>query len=156
MKGALFLIKSSKKLINKVIYENAAEYPWAKLKDFIVSKDGKYIEKVLIISESLIPVPYTVRLCDFVTISEKGAVLRPDVKPVICKIEKENPYRFSNLKKYRFQKDGHRQKIFDVSFDTEAGEIIDFIIMPSPLGRKEFLSSGDTNFNELITNYLKK
>lgn len=150
------MIKSSKKLINKTVYENAAEYPWARFKDFILSEDGRYIEKVLIISESLIPVPYTVSLSDFESIGDKRAVLRPEVKPVACRIERENPCFFSNLKKHRLKKDGRRQKISDISFDTEAGEIIDFIITPLPAGKKDFLSPDNTGFGELIIPYLKK
>lgn len=149
------MIKSLKKLINKTVYENAAEYPWAKFKDFILSEDGRCVEKVLIISESLIPVPYTVRVCDFETIGDKKAMLKPDVKPVACRVDKANPYSVSNLKKYRFEKEGQRRKIFDVSFDTEAGEIIDFIITPSPIGKKAFLSPGNEEFDKLISLYLK-
>lgn len=152
------MIKSMKKLINKTIYESSAEYPWARFKDFILSEDGMYVEKALIISESLIPVPYTVSFCDFKSIGDKNAVLKEGVKPHAERTDENNPYRLSNLRKYKFLKDGHRQRFFDISFDTEAGEVVDFIIIsPNTLtGRKIFLSPDQEELKELMTAYLKK
>ena len=156
MKGAIILKRSSRRLINKMVYENSAEYPWAKFKDFIFSEDGKYIEKVLLVTESLIPVPYVVEFSDFQNIGDKRAVLRPETKPSSGKIEKESPFLFSNLKKKKIERNGHREKFFDVSFDTEAGEIIDFIMTPSFMGRKTFISPGNYEFDELVKLCLKK
>jgi len=156
VKGELILIKSLKKLINKTVYENAAEYPWAKFKDFIISEDGKHVKSVVIMSESLIPVPYTVRICDFAAIGDKKAILKPQVKPTVLKIEKEKPYMISNIKKHRFKKDGHSRKIFDVNFDTEAGEIVDFIITPFPTGRKMFISPDSNDFDSIMSFYLNR
>ena len=150
------MIKSLKKLINKTVYENAAEYPWAKFKDFIISEDGKHVDSVVIISESLIPVPYTVKICDFAAIGDKKAILKPEVRPTVSKIKKENPYMVSNLKKHRFKKDGHYKKIFDLNFDTEAGEIVDFIITPFPTGKKTFISPDSDDFNLIMSFYLNR
>ena len=118
MKGAIILKRSSRRLINKMVYENSAEYPWAKFKDFIFSEDGKYIEKVLLVTESLIPVPYVVEFSDFQNIGDKRAVLRPGIKPSPGKIEKESPFLFSNLKKQKVKRNGHTEKFFDVNFDN--------------------------------------
>ena len=139
-----------------MVYENSAEYPWAKFKDFIFSEDGKYIKKVLLVTESLIPVPYVVEFSDFQCIGDKNAVLRPEIKPSPGKIEKESLFLFSNLKKQKVKRNGHMEKFFDVNFDTEAGEIIDFIMIPSFMGRKTFISPGNSEFDELVKLCLKK
>ena len=150
-KEAVILIKSSKKLINKTVYDNKAEYPWAKVKDFILSADGKRIEKVVLVSESLIPVPYTVLIEDFEKIEDKSAVLKPDIKPEVYRKNADDLHVLSNLKKRKFENDGKKSRIFDVSFDAEIGEIVDFIIIPSPIGRKSYISSGDKEINKFIS-----
>lgn len=154
VKGGNVLIKNLKKLINRTVYENAAEYPWARFKDFIISADGKSIEKIVIASESLIPIPYAVKISDFETIGEKKSVLRSGVKPVPLRYDKTNPYVVSNIKKYIFKNGDIRRKILDMSFDTEVGEIVDFIIASSPFGKKTFLRADDYELGELMTAYL--
>jgi len=142
--------ESIKKLINKEIYEKDAQMPWAKFKDFILSADGKNIRCAVISSVSLIPILYIVEFDDFESISGV-AVLKEGVRPRAVMPRFENEGSFEKIRKKEFFSEGKRFKIRDAYFDTEFGEVTDFVAKKRPVGRKIYFSPESDELSEIIS-----
>lgn len=134
------MTKSVKKLINKEVYEKDAENPWARIKDFIIADDGKSVKGAVLSTESLIPLCYEAELESFESISDT-AVLKEDVRPKPIDTHYEDLKSFGKIKNKKIFSDGKTLKIKDMYFDTELGEITDFVAEGLPLlslGKKYF------------------
>lgn len=149
------MIQSVKKLKNVFIYENSASYPWARLKDLILCEDGKTIEKILIASESIIPVFYVVSFSDLEVISKEKIVLKQKTVPTPCRAQNNGKISFLNLRKTKIVEAGRKKKLTDVNFDVEIGEISDFIFSDFPIGKKHYSSPEDSMVKNLISQHLK-
>ncbi len=135
----MILIENLKKYINSGVYEENAEYPWAKIKDFIISKDGKNIAAAEITTVSLIPVPYIVMFEDFKILDRRRSVLKPGVKPKLKGSGEYGTYFLSQLGKVHLGGEMKRAKIRDASFVVEVGEIVDYIAVSNIIGSKSYL-----------------
>ena len=146
------MAESIKNLINKEVYEKGASRPWAKIKDFVFSPDGKSVQTVLLSSLSLIPILYKTKLDDFESIC-KDIVLKDGVKPKPLESHYENPKSFTKVKKLKVTSGGKPYRIRDIHFNSEIGEIIDFVATRRPFGRKLLFDSQGKDFS--LENFLK-
>lgn len=134
------MTQSLKKYINAFVYEENAEYPLAKIKDFVISSDGKNICAAEISTQSLVPVSYMVKFEDIKKLEKNRCVLKEGTKPLPKPERLKEGYYFSGIKKLRSKGEGIiKPKIRDAEFMTEAGEIIDFVAAAGLWGRKIYL-----------------
>lgn len=148
----MLLAESVKNLINEEVYEKGASRPWAKIKDFIFSSDGKTVRTVLLSTLSLIPILYKAELNDFESICGE-IVLKDGVKLKPVESRYENPKSFMKIKKMEITSGGKPYKIRDIHFNSEIGEIIDFVATRRPFGKKMYVDSSDKDFS--LENVLK-
>lgn len=149
------MTESIKKLINKEVYEKNAIRPWAKIADFVFSEDGKMVEFAILSTVSLIPVFYEVGILDFKKSGDR-LLLKEGVKPKAIDNKKHHSLEFGMLKNKAFYSTGKRLKIRDVCYDTEIGEITDFIAAPLPVGRKTYFQPESEEIEILIYEKIKK
>ena len=147
------MIESLKKFVNSAVYEKGAEYPWAKIKDFIISKDGKTVAAAQVATQSLVPLFYIVKFCDFEKIGKKYCILKEGAKPVVSKNnEKENCF-FSKTKDFHLEQGLKKLKIRDAEFMVEAGEIVDFVAVSGIVGTtKSYLELSDVKMAKICRN----
>ena len=121
---------SMKKLINNDVYEKNADRPWAKFRDFIFTDDGMAVRLAVLSTVSIIPILYTVDFNAFECIFGR-AVLKEGTKPVALKPQYDELKSFEKIKKKKMFPEGKVSKLLDVYFDTEIGEITDFVTVGS-------------------------
>ena len=143
------MTESIKKLINKEVYEKNAIRPWAKIADFVFSKDGKWVETAILSSVSLIPIFYKVGITDLEK-SGDSIFLKEGVKPRVIENKYDYPLEFGKVRRKPFYSMGKRLKIRDVCFDAEIGEITDFIAAPLPVGKKTYFLPESEEIEMLI------
>lgn len=143
------MIENLKKYVKSEVYEENAEYPWAQIKDFVISENGENIVAAKLQTISLIPVPYVVKFEDFKVFGRKKCVLKQGSKPSPAGGEKLGIYFFSQLKGIYFGEKHKRFKLKDADFMVEVGEIVDYIAKKPIIGEKVYINSSDLKINEL-------
>ncbi len=149
------MTESIKKLINKEVYEKNAIRPWAKIADFVFSEDGKWVESAILSTVSLIPIFYMVRISDLEK-SGESIFIKEGVKPCVIENKYDYPLEYGKLRKKHFYSMGKRLKIRDVCFDSEIGEITDFIAAPLPVGRKTYFQPESEEIEMLLYEKIMK
>lgn len=140
------MTQSLKNYINAAVYEENAEYPLAKIKDFVISSDGKNVCAAEISTQSLVPVSYMVKFEDIKKLEKNRCILKEGTKPQPIPKQLKEGYYFSGIKKLQPKGGGIiKPKIRDAEFMTEAGEIVDFVAAAGFWGHKMYL-----NLRELL------